>query len=517
MTGYSDQTKRALSAAKGGATPRLGAMGSFARRVRAGGAGRMVRHPAFSLLELMIGIMVLGMGMVLVATMFPVAWHRARELNEYTVQKTTAAGAHDTIKSLVQVAGPFEPSSFAGDLLLDPAPDRPDGKTPTVARSLLGAAGAWQCADTRVHALNLQNIQVENRAFVDEDSWDVEQALDLTMVEGWPGENVEREHTWYTYVRAQVQFGQRVYPPLTRDRDNVNATTGAFDDDDTQWDGWVDATRYCWAVLHRLRPLPASPTLCDCDGFCWVASGTLWGNPKDRECANGVVGEAGLFDDPSISDFERSLELYYVTLRRPQPTYRYARQDPDKAPDPHQLGAAPTIGPLPKDQDVMFPVPWRVQVQFPTSLNLQLAPTGVPTEIEVPSSLDPSPASQKAMVVQMFPRGAWFVDEITGAVYKVIKRRITGPKGEQAFLTLDQEVFLEDLDLAKGASIYGPCATCTPLDPADPFADPEELLRTVIVFPPPSTRLGSDDEILVFEGSQPVVEIERRSLKRTPG
>ena len=41
----------------------------------------------------MIGITILGLGMVMVATIFPVAWNRARTLSEYTVQRTVIAGA----------------------------------------------------------------------------------------------------------------------------------------------------------------------------------------------------------------------------------------------------------------------------------------------------------------------------------------------------------------------------------------------------------------------------------------
>ncbi len=523
MTNPSDQLRRSFPPCQGGTEGGPGVGRDLPRPLLVKEGSSKGARPAFSLLELMIGIMVLGLGMVMVATMFPVAWHRARELNEYTIQKAAAAGAHDTVKSLVRVAGPFEPSSFAGDLILDPVLHAYDGRVQTVAKSLLGTAGAWRCADTRVHALNLENILVQSRAFVDEDPWVIEKALALNEIDGLAPEEVDREFLWYSYVKAQVRFGQRVYPPLTQDRQNVNLVTGEFEGNDAQWDGALDSVRFCWAVFHRLRPIPAADNAATCNGFCWEPARTLWGNP--------TCGTDGVFDAPSISDFERSVDLYYVTLRRSQSTYRFARQDPESAPNPYNLGPVPTVVPIPRppEDDLMFPVPWRVQVQFPSSLKVkeydpavsppEFAPTGVPTEIQVPPA-EVRGTTRRVMMIQMFPRGAWFIDEITGAVYKVVRRRITGANGDQAFLTLDREVFLEDLDLAKGTSKYMPCPTCNPLDPTDPVADAEELLRTVWVFPPPvqATRIDAQDgPVLVFEGSPPVVEIEQRTLKLAPG
>jgi len=153
-------------------------------------------------------------------------------------------------------------------------------------------------------------------------------------------------------------------------------------------------------------------------------------------------------------------------------------------------------------------------VQFPAGLASRTAtnparhPTGIPTEIEVPPAGFLGSAASGAMLVQMFPTGAKFIDEITGAVYSVAKRRVTGSEGQHASLTLDREVVLEDIDLP----VDDPrCPACEPVAPDDPAADAQELLRTVWVFPPPVDRALSGS-VPVLDDSTPVVDINVRTL-----
>lgn len=167
------------------------------------------------------------------------------------------------------------------------------------------------------------------------------------------------------------------------------------------------------------------------------------------------------------------------------------------------------------DEDVMFPVPWRVQVEFletPPLLSRD-APSGIPTEIVVPPlEIPTTDPAVRAMLVQMFPAGARFIDEVTGQVYRVVKRRVTGDNAEQAFLTLDREVCIEDINLSPNdPRCQGFCASNVLDYPCD-------LLRTVWVFPPPveAARAGTGRDILVFQGSQPVVDIEVRTLRVAP-
>jgi hypothetical protein len=169
----------------------------------------------------------------------------------------------------------------------------------------------------------------------------------------------------------------------------------------------------------------------------------------------------------------------------------------------------------------MFPVPWRVQVQFPDTLVLERDPTtglpnpnatGIPTEIQVPPPAL-TDAEARTMLVGMFPVGAQFIDEITGEVYRVVKRRVTGADEDQAFLTLDREVFIEDIHMDP---LDPRCLTC----PLAGVVEPVEQLRTVWVFPPPVEpgSMTSDEPrtSLTFVGSQPVVGVDIRTLNISP-
>jgi len=87
-------------------------IGQFARRkpIRRGRARSM--HAGFSLVEIMIAIAILGFGLVMMATMFPIAWQRARNLSEFTSQNAATESAHTTLKMLLHVDSPTTPSVF---------------------------------------------------------------------------------------------------------------------------------------------------------------------------------------------------------------------------------------------------------------------------------------------------------------------------------------------------------------------------------------------------------------------
>jgi hypothetical protein len=448
-------------------------------------------------MELMIGIVILGLGMVMVATIFPVAWERARTLNEQTIQQSVVANAHATVKSLVRVSSPSsgtvptadDASSFFGDLVCDPAwPARP-----------ISACGQDFASDTWVHALNVENVQLADRRFIREDPWRLE--VHPPFTEAYLENDVAPAIRESSFLRqAQVSLPQRVNPPMGR-RGSVDAY-GVFTGDDDRWDDALAVRRFCWAVFHRMTtPLPG-----DCH------------TPQTRGAT-------------------RSFDLYYVTLRRPRPTFRYARQDfdPSRVPSPCDIEFNYQNGPVipaarPADEDVMFPVPWRVQVQFPNTLVRERDPvtgelnpdiTGIPTEIEVPHP-DLADAEARVMLVEMFPVGARFIDEITGDVYGVVKRRVTGANGDRAILTLDREVFVEDIDLPDIVvnGVNAPDRRCESTPCLAGHVDPMEQLRTVWVFPPPVEAEISTSSAprtsLTFVGSQPVVGIDIRTLNISP-
>lgn len=418
----------------------------------------------------MIAIVILGLGLIMVATMFPVAWQRARTLGEYTIQTTVTQSAHATLKMLAAVDGlDTHAGTFAGDLIFDNA----------------GGGRILALSDTRVHALNMGNVIASApRRFIHKPtkSWDdgtdrtalwrlgrpdfINVALaDLCDDAGRPG------FCDPLYVSKQIEFESLVYPPLERRDVSRMDLDGMFIDDDPRWDDALEKRRFSVAILHRLRE-EVDPT-------------------------------------PDGVNQTREFDIYYVTLRRPQPTLRYARQNPDLEMTPNPLARAVVVTPvaLPPEQDVMFPSPWRVQVYFPAALasttdpaNL---PSGVPTEVEV----NTLPVATAEFVVDVFQRGTQFIDEITGAVYRVVNRRIaqgtTGTMQDQAFLTLGREVFIEDID-------------DSPETGGSNSIELDESIRTVWVFPPPVDAERNANDEPVFVGKQPTVGIEIRKLTLTP-
>ncbi len=423
----------------------------------------------------MIGIVILGLGMTMVAIMFPVAWDRARRLNDFTIERTATAAAHATIKSLVPgtnygvIDGDLTVTSagFAGDLIFSPISG---GKIIAVNRQ-------WP-SDTWVHALNTQNVQVENRRFVSENPWILEHATNLRDSE-WDG-HVADELLVNSYLTSRIDFHQRIYPPMDR-RQNVDPVTGVFTDPHPQWADALDTRRFFWAVLHRLRE-PVGPTFL---------------NPSNEHVA--------LADEAKRQS--RSFDLYYVLLRRARSTLRYARQDPtfSATPDPYDL-TAPAVTPkaLGPEFDVMFPIAWRAQVEFPTGYTLALTRAdvvGIPTEVTVPPTGITGEAGR--LSVQLFPAGTRFIDEVTGEIFRVVQRRVIGTDEDQALLTLDREVTLEFLLLSQDPRCGGD-------DGCAPF------IRTVWVFPPPVEPRGSVGDPLIFTGSSPVIEITIRTLNAAP-
>ena len=132
---------------------------------------------------------------------------------------------------------------------------------------------------------------------------------------------------------------------------------------------------------------------------------------------------------------------------------------------------------------------------------------GTPTEIQV----NPTKVPTAPFVVDFFQQGTPFVDERNGEVYRVVKRRFAGDDEDHAFLTLDQEVLLEDID--DGYYDIPPHGGNEHLDSAH---EREELIRTVWVFPPPVEAGRLRNGTPVFAGKQPVLSIEVRRLTIEP-
>ncbi|MFQ5415273.1 MAG: hypothetical protein ACE5E6_12525, partial [Phycisphaerae bacterium] len=242
--------------------------------------------------------------------------------------------------------------------------------------------------------------------------------------------------------------------------------------DDAQWDAMLDGRRFAWAAFHKL---------------------------DDRYVE--MVNNIPLGEDPWHAIAEpRPLTMYYVTLTRGRSTRRYARQNPDFVPDPLARDVPQSdIAPLPPEDDVLFPVPWRVQVLLPDDLASGDG-TGVPTDVQAGKTVgDDAPAATNGLVARLFARGGRFIDEINGRVYTVEKYRLSAD-GDLATMTLDTEILFDDVN--DGAVGGG-----------NDTLELEERLRTVWVFPP---RVDRSTGAPVFAGRQPVVGIDVRTLRIFP-
>ena len=433
-------------------------MNALSRTIRGGTA-----RAAFSLAELMIAITILGLGLLMVATMFPIAWGKARELSEHTTSITCADAANMVVKMTTQVAGPVEEpelaySSFAGDYV--------------------NGSVHPESVDTWVHYLTLGNILTEAKSdgsppLVAEDTWLLvdEKSGDSDRYNF--GEIADGPVRWHgidssTDYPPPVMLHERVYPSL--DPYPVDSDDAAID----EWYARMGTRRFAWGVFHRL-------------------------NQK--------------VTDPSET---RTFTMYYVTLRR-TPTQRFIRQDEEALPagivraKKHNSPDDPT--------DLMFPVPWLVPIITPDpdiggndrELNYRqdqpskdqgdVVPRGVPTEVmvEVSNSGDD--------YRDFFTQGAWMIDHETGETYRVAKIRYddSGDK-PTAHITLDRELFVEDIVKWDDEGFL------VPRNSDDP--DIELYERRVWVFPPAIERIASDEWAVA--GPSPIVDLDVRIMTVRP-
>ncbi|HNQ22152.1 MAG TPA: hypothetical protein PKK06_03570 [Phycisphaerae bacterium] len=454
----------------------------------------------------MISIVILGLGFIMVATLFPVAWTRARALSEHTTQRSTTTAAQTTMTALLRAAGGTPESlspMLCGDLII---------KTKTNPPEIIGLS------DTRVHALNMENIQLPTPGgatttwqFVpaDQDQPQNPFRLERTCA-------AEDSDYWLQYQddavversfgTPRVSFAQRVHPPLPA-RQNVAADGTFTPGSDAVWDKLALDRGYAWAVLHRLRKPVGPSTAFAVDAAGNVSEVQLVNRadcpPLSTATAEEQAAALRTLQAAQAYNETRALDMYYVTLRRPQATHRYAVQDPEHAPDPLLL-SDPPVAPqaLGAEFDCLLPVPWRVQVYFPGEPDDVTDPdkeTGIPSEIWI----NTTECRTSPVLVSMFERGAYFIDEINGTLFQVT-RLVPSPDGQEAVATLDREVVPRSLFLTG----YPPC------EQPEMLQD-EERIRTVWVFPPP-VDAGHTATDLTFVGPQPVVGIEVGTLNLLP-
>lgn len=400
---------------------------------------RRTARSAFSLAELMIAIVILGLGLLMVASMFPVGWLKARELAEFTTSQSIISVAKTTVKQLSRVDGPADPaytiaqgSSFAGDMLWN----------------------GYAATDTFVHALNLENIlAMDGITTLAEGAWQIEGLADFRdSTDLLLANNLGRfqpNRMWYG--ETQVTFGERVYPPMP---------TGMVPGD-PGWNGALATRRFAWSVLYRL-PVPPTPTF-----------------PPPT-----IPPELGLYAVDEALASTREFTAYYVTLRRTQPTHRFAQQDHPLVPGTTggliDFANPPNSVIIPQivASDLMFPVAWLVPLDLVPS---GLPGSGIPGTAEVMLNAGPDNISP------MLPPGSQFVVSGTGSVYRVEQREI----------------------LATGSSPLTRLTLDRPLE----VVDQASLTHFVWVYPP---HIERDEGPASFFGPSPVVSIDVRTLTMSP-
>ena len=396
-------------------------------------------RPAFSLIELMIAIVILGLGLLVVATMFPIAWTKARDLAESTAAATCTDTAEATVHLLTHVSKDLD-----GNGTFDAGTDRPS--------SFLGDIGT-DGLDPWVHALHMENIEVAG-------AWGSGPPLRGDFLDVAANGPIDPYLSSGPYPTAppgiQVAFQDRVYPPLPVPPDALSTTAQT-----RHWQELLRQRRFSWSALHKLNYDPFDP-----------------------------------LSVPGVGD-TRTLTLYVVTLRRGQDTHRYARQDPANSPayvNPYVTTPPTSVAPqaTAAGEDVLFPVPWRVQIEIvpppPT-------PTGVPSE-----ALANSPSySTNRLVPEMMPRGAYLIDELSGDIYRVAKREFDPSNPARAQLTFEREIsadsldtnssgVLEPVELLRTVWVFPPAVEAQPRTGGLPlFIGPQPVagieLRTMVISP----------------------------------
>lgn len=487
---------------------------------------------AFSLIEMMIAIVILGLGLVMTATMFPVAWTRARTLTEYTTQRVVAQSAAAIIGESLRPSGSsFTPyidasgnqtgkyfianGSLAGDLFYDPVlhtDPNPSLRLPCFAPAQCYSHRAVLLpSDTRVHALHMENLVAANSTARGENPHAIEDirafgarvelcdASSTPMVcrTGYPMANPfmscnspldqGAQFCARSFYSPQVGIGARMYPPM--EAPPTGATSPAF----TTWLEKFGTRRYAWAALHRLPKAVGPVNLPNNDAPLPIAA--------SQQIASQAASAAGT---------TRTFDFYIVTLKRPQSTSRYALQDSATAPNPSDRYAVSTPLPLPianPPNEMSLPVAWRVQIELPVNLprhsappNDPAAPKGVPTEVQFPpTDAAFGNADERGLFSRILPTGAQIVDEVNGQVFRVTRRR-DNAEG-YAFLTLDRELLWEDFD--DGEFQGNP-----------PALGDDEKVRTVWVYPPPIVERTATT--VVFDDTSPVIGIDIRSISMSP-
>ncbi len=469
------------------------------------------RRQAFSMAELMIAVVILGIGLLVTSSMFPIAWYKARDVVEATKVTNSSDAAEVSLKFLsgVSSVGNVAKSSFfPGDW---------------VTFASVGDFSTSSLSDTRVHHLNLGNYLADEykdtEKFWINNSWesDYPVADNTWSLDGWLDEelptvvadpDISRKLIMKLFYPV-VSANSRMIPP-------IEARPQPSDPDDSDYDAvasslWEDsfeASRFCWSVFYRFNSLVGSNV-----------------DPNaSAEVRKAQVSEA--LSKP------RTLTVYHVLLKRPA-NARFARQlgfsggntnweDKEKLATPLARG---------KEYDVCLPVPWRIEAELLHVPEMNDPFVGMPSEI----------TTKDEVLYDILQPDTTLIDERTGQVFQIKQRR--EKEYPEIILTLDKEYGWRD--------IYDAASDPFPANRTDlrddswnvmrdwenlgcselPFSDPEfddkcgdnsgrmtdEPERRIYwVFPPPVDGQTSDDGIPYFDGKSPLVTVNIRQMTIKP-
>jgi len=489
--------------------------------LRADGTAR-----AFSMTELLIAVVILGIGLLITSSMFPIAWYKARDVAESAVIPSMANAGEVALELQCRPARPqFNPSSpvytssfFPGDWF------------PAIA----GAPDlAAVYPDTHVHVLNAGNYLADTgEDFIDDsgtlvpvadDGWKLEDNLDYRM-DNAPQAVWFRDHALYA-LGPQVRAHTRLALPLEARPLAVNNPEASVVN---LWEEKFELRRHCWAVLYKFNELPGLSY----SVFAQDLNGD--GNPLDPQDLARKYQLAG-------QDLKqpRSVTAYIFTLKRPVGA-RYVRQlgyDPSSASskpiDPAEPEAAPNT---PSDPtDVRLPVPWRFEATL-VALPSASVP-GVPSEIFVPYE---APSGKRNIMADVLDVDFVLLDDRTGQIFRITNRREnakpTGQTKVGVVFTLDHDYTVDETENVpnyepdlENSSITAAvrarynwasigewqrtgCADDSSLPACGALREDQPEQRRYWVFLPPADAVRGANDTPVFNGSQPVVGVEVRQV-----
>ncbi len=272
---------------------------------------------AFSLMEVLLSVTILALGMIFVATQFPMGLANAREVAEKT---QTIINEHNTTVQTELNIRTFDPCYIGnGDLIIDTS--TPTLPTPsTLPLPLL----------TRVRFLCQPNIRIDSDDFVMDDptdnAFDILPTIDFNYDKPATGTGVKNEvpNNIFLYDSSNTtdtlsaeNYGTVVYPPVTRDDPAVQA--------------YLD--------------LPNVADITTITEQEWA--GAIYDTALERNYATATLYR---------SMGNRTLRLYNFTLRISNKNLRYPVQDISTA-NPYEFPE-----PYADTEDRKFPIPWRVDL-----------------------------------------------------------------------------------------------------------------------------------------------------------